>query len=69
MDFDDWLKAGNGAQRGESLEDAIGRTVEKMYDDASTSCPSCGTANVNGTFNAAINGRLWHCNRCGHSWR
>ena len=31
MDYDDWIKAGNGAKKDESLEDAIGRTVDSMY--------------------------------------
>jgi len=68
MDFDDWIKAGNGAQRGESLEDAVGRTVGNMYATASESCRSCGSMDVNGNWVAALNGRRWSCYACGHSW-
>jgi hypothetical protein len=32
MDYDEWLKAGNGAREDESLEDVISRTVDSMYD-------------------------------------
>jgi len=56
MGFDDWLKAGNGARKDETLEDAIGRTVGKTYDTASISCPSCGTRDINGKFHEAFNG-------------
>jgi hypothetical protein len=32
MDFDDWLKAGNGAREDETLEDAVKKTVDSMYE-------------------------------------
>ena len=32
MDYDDWIKAGNGARADETLEDSIARTVNSMYE-------------------------------------
>lgn len=62
MDYDEWLKAGNGARDDESLEDSISRTVGNMYDFPSA-CPECGSGNFN-----AFNDHLWHCESCGHYW-
>jgi ribosomal protein L40E len=57
MDYDEWLKAGNGARKDESLEDAVGRTVQSMYEWV---CPKCYTTNTVASS---------RCSNCGHELR
>ena len=63
MDYDDWIKAGNGARSDESLEDAIGRTVSNIYGDI-VSCPRCGKPT--NTFKD-FSGKCC-CQHCEHIW-
>ncbi|MDR0503103.1 MAG: hypothetical protein LBH16_07255 [Treponema sp.] len=63
MEYDEWIAAGNGVRKGESLEDAIGRTVNSMYDFP-LNCPSCGSQDLECPFN----NNHWRCESCGHSW-
>ena len=63
MDYDDWIKAGNGARSDESLEDAIGRTAGSMYDFP-LNCPKCGSQDLD----CPNNDRYWRCENCGHNW-
>jgi hypothetical protein len=37
MDYEEWLAAGNGARKDETLEESIGRTVDSMYSGLSPS--------------------------------
>jgi len=63
MDFDDWMRAGNGARDGESLYDAVGRTVSGMYGDIEP-CPKCGRPT--NTFKDST-GKCC-CQHCNHTW-
>jgi len=63
MEYDDWIRAGNGARKNESLEDAVGRTVRNMYNFPIT-CPECGSR----TLTSPYNNSLWRCESCRHSW-
>jgi ribosomal protein L37AE/L43A len=63
MDYDDWIRAGNGARRDESLEDAIGRTVNSAWNFP-IACPMCGSKNLSCPYNTS----LWRCDSCNHTW-
>jgi ribosomal protein L37AE/L43A len=63
MDYDDWLKAGNGARRDETLEDAVARTVESAYKHVSLFCPECASSDIE-----MFNDHLMHCKSCGNYW-
>jgi len=63
MDYDDWLKAGNGARRDESLEDAVRRTVSSAYNFPLV-CPVCGSRNLDCPYND----NMWCCGSCDHTW-
>jgi len=64
MEFDEWLKAGNGARRDESLEDAMRRTANSAFDFP-IACPNCRSENLT----CPNNNSFWHCEKCNHTWR
>jgi hypothetical protein len=63
MDYDEWIRAGNGARDDESLFDAVGRTVSNMYGDI-VPCPNCGK--ITNTFKD-FNGKCC-CQHCDFTW-
>jgi len=63
MDYDDWLRAGNGARRNESLEDAVGRTVGSAWDFPAA-CPECGSEDIT----CPNNNNIWSCESCDYTW-
>jgi NADH pyrophosphatase NudC (nudix superfamily) len=62
-DYEEWLRAGNGARKDESLFDAVARTVSHMYGDIAV-CPGCGK--LTNTFKGS-SGKCY-CQHCDYTW-
>jgi transposase-like protein len=54
ISYEEWLAAGNGARKDETLEQSIARTVKHQYE---WNCPICHT--TNSIYNSK-------CSSCGH---